>query len=134
MKSRIIVLVAMGLVLAIIAGAIIVLFSSKKQLDAGEFSLANYQWEIETFPSDKNVGRVDDANVAVEKAKELWLDKFSMVNGQPYNPVNGRKIKVSYDSENDCWLINGTLPSNTKGSVPCALIQKDGKVLAIWMG
>ena len=94
--------------------------------------MTDYQWEIKTFPSDKNVGQVDDVNTAIEKAKELWVDEFSIIIGQPYNPINGRKIEVSYDSEEECWHINGTLPPNTLGGVTHAIIQKDGKVIAVW--
>ena len=108
------------------------LFTSKKPPNVEEFSLSSYQWEIENFPSDKNVGQVDDANTAIEKAQELWLEKYSIVNGQTYNPINGRKIEVSYDSENDCWHINGTLPPKSGGGVPHAIIQRDGKVTAVW--
>ena len=99
-----------------------------------KFDLTNYQWGIENFPSDKNVGYVDNANTAIEKAKELWIEKYSMFGGQPYNPLDGVKIIVSYDYERDVWLINGTLPPDIDGVVPQALIQKDGKVLAVWMG
>lgn len=134
MKNKIIILVAISLVLVVIGGAIFMLFSSKKQPDVGEFDLTKYQWEIENFPSDKNVGQVNDSNTAIEKAKELWIERFNTVGGKPYNPINGRKIEVSYDFEKECWHINGTLPSNVDGAVPQGLIQKDGKVLAIWMG
>ena len=75
---------------------------------------------------------IDNAQTAVEKAKELWIDKFGTINGQPYNPINGRKIEVSYDSEEECWHIYGTLPPNTLGGVPHVIIRKDGKVIAIW--
>lgn len=134
LKNRIIVLVAIGLALAVIGGAIVMLFNSKKQSAVGEFTLTKYQWEIENFPSDKNVGQVNDSNTAIEKAKELWIEKFSTAGGKPYNPINGKKIEVSYDSEKECWHINGTLSSNVDGAVPQALIQKDGEVLAVWMG
>ncbi len=139
MKNKIIISITIFFVLAVIGGVAIMLFSSKqppktKPSDVGKFDLTNYQWEIETFPSDKNVGQVDDANTAIEKSKEIWLDKYNEVNGQPYNPINGRKIEVSYDSKKECWHINGTLPPDVDGAAPNALIQKEGQVLAVWMG
>ena len=133
MKKKPIILIAIGIVLAILGGVMFMLFNSNKSLDVGEFSLSNHQWAIETFPSDKNVGSIDDANTAIEKSKELWIEKYSVVAGQPNNPINGKPIKVYFDEKNDCWYVHGTLPSNINGAVPSALIQKDGKVLAVWM-
>lgn len=132
MKNKIIILISIGLVLAVIGGAIIMLFNSNKQPDVGEFELNKYRWEIETFPSDKNVGQVDDANAAIEKAKELWIEKYSVVGGQPNNPINGKPIKIYFDEKNDCWYVHGTLPKNQVGGYPHAIIQKDGKVIAVW--
>ena len=131
MKKKNIVFIVASSILVILVCTLALLFNNKS-LDIGEFDLANYQWEIETFPSDKNVGEVNDAKIAIEKAKELWIEKFGLINGKPYDPTQGRKVNVSYDAENECWYINGTLPRNWNGGVPHALIQKDGKVLAIW--
>lgn len=105
---------------------------NKKQIK--EFEVEAYQWEMDNFSSNKNVGPIENAKIAVQKAKQLWIDEFSTFNNQSYNPINGRKIEVSYDADNECWLINGTLSSRTKGSVPYAIIEKEGKVLAVWMG
>lgn len=99
---------------------------------AGSFELSEYQWAVETFPYDRNVGIVENPKTAIEHAKELWIERFSPVNGKPYRLANSRKIMVLFDSENECWLISGTLPSYWDGGVPNAIIQKDGKVLAVW--
>lgn len=133
MKRRIIVLVIIGVILAVIGGSIIVLPNLKNQPYVDEFNLATYQWEIETFPLDKNVGQVDDKNVAIEKAKSLWLEKYGIDNGQLYNFTNGRKIEVAYDFKEECWHIYGTLPPNTLGGVPHSIIRKSGEVLASWI-
>ena len=132
MRKNLIIFIVVGAALAVLGGTIFMLFNLDKSCNIKEFSLADYQWEVETFPSDKNVGQIDNAQTAVEKAKELWIDKFGTINGQPYNPINGRKIEVSYDSEEECWHIYGTLPPNTLGGVPHVIIRKDGKVIAIW--
>ena len=131
-KKLIIYAVIICIVLAVLGGGIFMLFDSNKSYNIKEFSLLNYQWEIETFPSDKNVGQVDDASTAIEKAKELWFEKFSMIGENTYNPINGRKIEVSYDSKEECWHVNGTLQKNTLGGVPHAIIRKNGEGLAIW--
>lgn len=132
MKNKAMIFMILGLVLAIIAGVIIMQFHSKKQTDVGTFELTKYQWEIENFPSDKNVGQVNDSDTAIEKAKELWIEEFSVIDGKPYNPINGRKIEVSYDSDEECWHINGTLKPDTLGGVPHAIIRKNGNVIAVW--
>ena len=99
-----------------------------------EFDVLDYKWEIENFPSEEKVGQVSDANTAIEKAKELWIEKYDIVNGQPYDPINGRKCEVYFDHGSDCWLVKISLPSNTKGSTPHTIIRKDGTVIAVWMG
>ena len=49
----------------------------------------------------------------------------SVKNKKPYN--------VSFDEQNQVWMIQGTLPKNWDGGVPHILIQKsDGRILAIW--
>ena len=104
---------------SIVTGALGVMFfmlcNSNQPHDIKEFSLLNYQWEIETLPSDKNVGQIDDANTAIEKAKKLWIEKFSIIDGKPYASANRRKFEVSYDSKEECWHINGALSPNTLG-------------------
>ena len=132
MKKRIVIIVILTLFF-ITMGMVIFLIKPNNSSNVGEFDLTNYQWEIETYSISKNVGEINDPNTAILKAKELWLEKYSEVNNQPYNLIN-KKIVVLYDQKNACWCIKGTLPSNIAGAVPYALIQKDGKVLAVWMG
>lgn len=129
-KIRVIVLI-IGIVLCVIGCSIIVLHKWEKQSYVNEFNLAEYQWEIEHFSVERNIGQVNDANTAIEKAKDLWIELF---RSKSYDPINGRKILVFYDSSNQCWLIKGTLASNIDGAVPHTLITNAGKVLAVWMG
>ena len=124
----------MCIVFVAIVSAFVIFLYVKNQPNMGKFFLADYQWEIEHFPSDKNVGSITDENDAIKKARILWLDEYSAVNGQSYDPIKKRKIKVYFDHEQDCWLVTTTVPLNTKASVPHALIQSDGTVLAIWLG
>ena len=98
-----------------------------------ECDIATFQREIEEFPFEGNVGPVPDAETAVTKARELWLEKYGVINGKPYDPTGGRPIMIGYDAKNDCWVVNGTLPKNAFGVVPFAIIQGDGTVLAMGM-
>lgn len=118
------------------------------------FDLKEYAWTIGNDTYYKNVGPVETREVAVEKFLEVWDDRF----GHIY-PVNDNPVNVSYDAENECWLVNGSLndPDDVvtyiynsedgtyevyestgekyvTGSVVCALIQTDGTVLAVWLG
>ena len=116
-------------------GVIMFLNMSKEHVVLqGNFNLSDYQEEIEHFSSDKHVGNIDSAQMAAEKAKELWIEQFSR-DGQKYK-LKGKVIIVAFDEENECWLIKGTLPQkpNLVGGVPCALIQRDGTVMAVWHG
>ena len=98
-----------------------------------ECDIATFQREIEEFPFEGNVGPVPDAETAIARAKELWLEKYGVINGKPYDPTGGRPIMIGYDAKNDCWVVNGTLPKNAFGVVPFAIIQGDGTVLAMGM-
>ena len=126
-----------GITILLIAVGIIVFFCFK-QPTVGEFALSEvlskYEWEIKEYPTDKNVGEVNTPQVAIEKAKELWLEEYRTVGGKPYDPIKGRKILVSYDSANECWHLTVKIPRNVIGVFPHALIQKDGTVLAVWLG
>ncbi len=95
--------------------------------------IANHQRVIEECPYEGNVGPVLDAETAIARAKELWKEKYGVINGKPYDPTGGRPIMVGYDAEHDCWVVNGTLPKNAFGVVPFAIIQSDGTVLAMGM-
>ncbi|MDR0890017.1 MAG: YbbC/YhhH family protein [Oscillospiraceae bacterium] len=103
-----------------------------------DFSLDDeyYQWALASFPSDKNVGDVLDAQSAIAKANELWLAAPAEEAYWPDEPINGEEIVVQYDAKYQCWLVSGTLKNEpgfvTFGGVPHALIQIDGNVLAVW--
>lgn len=112
-------------VLILIGGSIIVLFNSNKQESFDRFSLEEYRWEIDNFPANKNVGEVGNHNVAIEKAKELWRERFGV--------SDSTETEVAWDSENECWHINNIPPADTLGGVYHAIIQKNGDVIAVWL-
>lgn len=137
MKGKRIILMMLVVLVAIggLSCAVLWLQKSKgaKAHAVGNFDLSKYQWEIKTFPSDRNVGQVDDKDAATEKAKSLWLEKYGADDEQLRSFIGGRKIEVAYDSKEECWHIYGTLPPNTLGGVPHVLVRKSGEVLAVWM-
>lgn len=119
------------------------LYKSKdyKVIEVKRFDLIEFQWEIEHYPLDKNVGLVDDENIAIEKAKNLWLEwseKYGLDDGQTYQYINKKFIKrrnfeVAYDSKEKCWHIYGTFQPNTLGGVPHSIIRENGDVMAVWV-
>lgn len=105
----------------------------------GEFCLDDYQEEIQIFSMkmDKNVGPVEDAKTASEKARQIWIEKYGKVElseyfGYPEDPSHGSPLQVYYDKLHDCWLIHGTSKSLILMSLPYTIIQSDGTVLATW--
>ena len=88
--------------------------------------------EIETG-NFGNVGQTDDAKTAVDNAKALWDEKFGTVDGRYYDVTEGRKVNICYDKNEACWLLYGTLPEDTFGSTPVAIIRSNGDVLAVLM-
>lgn len=86
-----------------------------------------------TLDYQRNVGEIKDAADAVEKAKALWDNDFGIIDGKYYDPTEGRNVEVSFDQKSLCWLLCGTLPDNTFGTVPMAIIKSDGTVVSVWM-
>jgi hypothetical protein len=105
------------------------MLSSNNKIDIPEdFSVDDYYYYIENFPSDKIVGKIENIQQAQEQAENVWFEIY----GSSINKLNKPYI-VSYDSLSDAWLISGNLPKNYVGGVPHIIIQKaDGKVLAVW--
>lgn len=129
-------------ILAITAFAVILLcavilwqvkITKDSEIVVRDCNITNYQRVIEECPYEGNVGPVPDAETAIARAKELWLEKYGVISGKPYDPTHGCPIMVGYDAVNDCWVVNGTLPKNGMGVVPLAIIQGDGTVLAMGM-
>ena len=89
------------------------------------FSLSEYEWEMENFQTVKNVGRLDDKNIAINQAKKLWQEKYQI-------DINKAKIKIAYDAGEECWHAYSAPTLNTLGGVYHAIIRKNGEVLALW--
>ena len=129
-------LIAIAALAVLLLGAVIlwkVNTAEEQVIVIMDCDLASYQRVIERFPYEGNVGPIPDAETAVARAKELWLEKYGVINGKPYDPTHGCPIKVGYDAKQDCWVVHGTLPKNAIGAVPVAIIQGDGTVLAMGM-
>ena len=132
MKRKGIYLIIIAVILIAIGGLITVLVAScistnLQNSEINSFDLSSYQWEIENFPYDKNVGKVENKDVAIEKAIELWSEKY----GDRF--FNENEFDVSYNSKDSCWHIRGILNPNQLGGMPHAIIRESGEVVAVWM-
>ncbi len=90
----------------------------------GEFNLSQYQWELETFPSNSNIGQIKDANDAIKKAESLWSGK--------YDTSTCEGIEIAYDSQNECWHVKSVSSPNVLGGVLHVIVHNNGDVLAVW--
>lgn len=82
MKRKVILLGIIS-VFFVIGGLFIVLFSIKEQPTIGKFSLALYQWDIENFSYNENVGEVNNSNIAIEKTKKLSIKNLVLWMKKP---------------------------------------------------
>lgn len=124
-NKRTFLLITLSLVL--LAGGIFIVITQRTSRKIGAFKLIDYQYYIENFASEENVGSIANSKDAIRKAEAIWIKLYgdSIKKEKPY--------QLFYDSENGVWLIRGTLKSNKKGGVASILIEgSTGNVLAVW--
>ena len=91
------------------------------------FKSSDYQYYIDNFSSEENVGSIIDAKDAIKKSEIIWIKLYGE------NIKKEKPYKVFYDAKSEIWLVQGTLRSNMMGGVANILIDNDtGKVLAVW--
>ncbi|MBE6547279.1 MAG: hypothetical protein E7667_00165 [Ruminococcaceae bacterium] len=118
----VLVLVAIILVCGIIIAVIKINFPKVKS-----FQTQDYQYYIENFSSDENVGSISNARGATKKAETVWLKLYGK------NIKKEKPYQVFYDEKSDVWLVTGSMKSNAKGGVAHIIMEGDtGKVLAVW--
>ena len=136
LKSIIMTVVLLALVIIIVCLCIKSGTNNQKNPSQGqttqvlEFSLSNYWSKVFDFHYEANVGPITTPEIAIEKAKMVWKEKY----GKLYED-NNCPLVVAFDEENECWLVKETLEDeNVVGAVPQILIKADGRVLAVWFG
>jgi len=90
------------------------------------FCLTEYQWEIQTFSADQNVGEVNDKNIAIKTAQWLWSEKYSV-------DISEKKIEVFYDAKEECWHVYGSQSPDMLGGALHAIVRKNGDLIAVWI-
>lgn len=112
----------------LVAGIFVMLILNKDRvLEVKAFDAGDYQYYIDNFSSEDDVGSITDAADAVKKAETVWIETYGkqVKKEKPY--------QVFYDENSDIWLVQGTLRANSVGGVANFLADgKTGKVLAVW--
>ncbi|MFR1518742.1 MAG: NTF2 fold immunity protein [Clostridia bacterium] len=121
------VVLVLFVVIVLIGGIILMVVQQTSEPEVKAFEISDYQYYINNFSSEKILGSVMDSEAAKKKAEDLWLELYG-------NNIKKKKpYQVFFDSKNEIWMIQGTLPLNRAGGVPYLLIEmKTGKVLAVW--
>ncbi len=109
---------------AFVGGVLVVV---NKAPEVRAFEVSEYQYYIDNFPSEDNLGVISDSKDLLKKAEGIWIKKYGerIKNQKPY--------QVFYDEAKGIWLVQGTLRSDRMGGVANILVDNDtGKVLAVW--
>lgn len=124
MKKNVFLLV---LILVIFIGGVFMVIVQNKTPVVENFKSSDYQYYIDNFSSEENVGSIIDAKDAIKKAEKIWINLYGE------NIKKEKPFKVFYDEKSETWLVCGTLHSNMVGGVANILIEDGtGKVLAVW--
>lgn len=114
------------LFIAFIGGILVVIIKNKSP-EIKTFEVSEYQYYIDNFSSEDNLGFISDSKELLKKVEVIWIKQYGerIKNQKPY--------QVFYDEANGIWLVHGTLRSNMLGGVANILVDNDtGKVLAVW--
>ena len=114
------------LFIAFIGGILVVIIKNKSP-EIKSFEVSEYQYYIDNFSSEDNLGFISDSKELLKKVEVIWIKQYGerIKNQKPY--------QVFYDEANGIWLVHGTLRSNMLGGVANILVDNDtGKVLAVW--
>lgn len=130
MKKRTILILSIVVVLCCAMVTVCITCCSKQKNQ--NFSINDYDYYIENFEGNICVGKIENADIAVEKAETIFLEKYARTVDK-YRPY-----KAYYDENSNCWLVKGTIKkkpfTNVKGGTPCVIFDDAGNVLALWHG
>ena len=108
-------------------GVILVVIIKNESPEIKTFEVSEYQYYIDNFSSEDNLGFISDSKDLLKKVEAIWIKRYGkrIKNQKPY--------QVFYDEANGIWLVQGTLRSDMMGGVANILVDNDtGKVLAVW--
>ena len=108
-------------------GVILVVIIKNESPEIKTFEVSEYQYYIDNFSSEDNLGFISDSKDLLKKVEVIWIKQYGkrIKNQKPY--------QVFYDEANGIWLVQGTLRSDMMGGVANILVDNEtGKVLAVW--
>lgn len=125
-KRKVLFIFLLVFFIAFIGGILVVIIKNKSP-EIKSFEVSEYQYYIDNFSSEDNLGFISDSKELLKKVEVIWIKQYGerIKNQKPY--------QVFYDEANGIWLVHGTLRSNMMGGVANILVDNDtGKVLAVW--
>ena len=125
-KRKVLFIFLLVLFMTFIGGILVVIIKNKSP-EIKTFEVSEYQYYIDNFSSEANLGFISDSKDLLKKVEVIWIEQYGerIKNQKPY--------QVFYDEANGIWLVHGTLRSNMMGGVANILVDNDtGKVLAVW--
>ena len=125
-KRKVLFIFLLVLFMAFIGGILVVIIKNKSP-EIKTFEVSEYQYYIDNFSSEDNLGFISDSKELLKKVEVIWIKQYGerIKKQKPY--------QVFYDEANGIWLVRGTLRSNVLGGVANILVDNDtGKVLAVW--
>ena len=125
-KRKVLFIFLLVFFIAFIGGILVVIIKNKSP-EIKSFEVSEYQYYIDNFSSEDNLGFISDSKELLKKVEVIWIKQYGerIKNQKPY--------QVFYDEANGIWLVHGTLRSNMLGGVANILVDNDtGKVLAVW--
>ena len=127
MIKRKLIFILLLILFVIFIGGILVAIINNEFPVIKTFKLSEYQYFIDNFSSEENLGSISDSKELLKKVEVIWIEQYGerIKKQKPY--------QVFYDEANGVWLVQGTLRSNRMGGVANILVDNDtGKVLAVW--
>ena len=125
-KRKVLFIFLLVFFIAFIGGILVVIIKNKSP-EIKSFEVSEYQYYIDNFSSEDNLGFISDSKELLKKVEVIWIKQYGerIKNQKPY--------QVFYDEANGMWLVHGTLRSNMLGGGANILVDNDtGKVLAVW--
>ena len=124
MKRRFVILVLFFITIIV---SVNLMVSHNNNMIIRSFSVSEYSYEIEKFPSMEVIGQISDVEELLDKVEMIWIKIYG-------NRIRKEKpYQVFYDEINGVWLVRGTLHFYSAGGVSCILVKDEtGEVLAVW--
>ena len=97
-----------------------------------DFSLDDYSGHVDAYREDHDrlYGTIETAEDARAVADRILQEEY---RAKGYYAGTSKPLTVSFDEENQAWLVQATKHIFVKAGVHILLNKEDGRVLAIWM-